>query len=201
MNLFSQRVFGYAFGIALSVAFAIALAIIVAQGVLSVLSVLVAILASLAISAAIAALIAGYRLPLRWGNGAYRAVMRRLAKKAIRASVSQAMTPVECLGIMEREGYVYLRLAIGSADGIAQGFPFQLLESTDNQLWGIVEVVNVEEHQCDCIPSVRLNEQFWASLESSMWHNTSPPPNVHLIVGYPPPIFEDMTVWLLDNWR
>lgn len=199
--LFNRKVFGYTFGVTLSIAFAVALAIVVTRDALSVLSVVLAVLASLVISTAIAALIAGYRLPVRWANGIYRKVMRKLAKRAIRASLSHAMTPVRCLGIMEREGYVYLRLGIGTSDGIREGFPFQLFESTDNQLWGIVEVVNVEEHRCDCIPVLRINEDFWAALESKMKRDTSPPSNVHLIVGYPPPIMAELTDWLLDNWR
>ncbi len=201
MERFSKRVFGYTFGIALSVAFAIALAIIVNRDVFDVSSVLLAVLASLAISAAAAALIAAYGLPMCWVNGGYRGVMRRLAKRAIRASLCQAMTPLRCLGIMEREGYVCLRLGIGSSNGIRVGFPFQLFESTDNQLWGIVQVVSVDEHRCDCIPVFRINEDFWAALESKMKWDTSPPPNVHLVLGYPPPIMEELTDWLLDNWR
>ena len=201
MDLFNTRAFAYTFGIALSIAFPIALAIIVTRDVLSVMCALTAILASLAISASIAALIAVYRLPLRWVIGTYRAVMRRLAKRAIRSSVSQAMTPVECLGIMETRGYVHLRLGIGSADGIREGFPFQLFESTANQLWGIVEVDNVEENQCDCVPLIRVNEEFWTALEDRMGIDTSPPPNVYLVVGFPPPVTKEFTDWLLDNWR
>ena len=201
MESFSRRAFWYTFGIAVSMSFAITLAVIVTQDRLTVLSVLLAILLSLGISVVSAALIACYRYPKRWLLSAVRSVMRKTAKRAIGYGLSQAMTPVRCLGIMEREGYVYLRLGIGISDGIREGFPFQVFESTDNQLWGIVEVVSVEEHRCDCIPVLRINEDFWAALERKMKCDTSPPSNVHLIVGYPPPVMLELTDWLLDNWR
>ena len=201
MNLFSQRVFGYAFGIALSVAFAVALAIIVARDVLSVLSVLVAILASLAISAAIAALIAGYRLPLRWGNGAYRAVMRRLAKKAIRASLSQAMTPIGCTGILETELGVAIKVQAGQLQGVANGARFNVYESTGNRLWGIIVAIEVRDNDCDCVPYDRVNEEFWAELENRMRTDTSAPPNVHLVLDVLEPGAIDDMMSLLDNWR
>ena len=201
MNLFSQRVFGYAFGIAVSMSFTIALAVIATQGRLTVLSVLLATLLSLGISVVLAALIACYRYPKRWSLSAVRAIMGWVAKRAICASLSHAMTPVECLGIMEIRGYVHLRLGVGSADGIREGFPFRLFESTANQLWGIVEVVNLEENECDCVPVIRVNEVFWTALEDRMRRDTSPPPNVYLVVGLPPPIMKELTDWLLDNWR
>ena len=200
MESFSGRIFAYTFSIALSIAFAVALAVVVTLDALSILNLLVAILASLAISVAIAVLVAGYGLPLQWVNGAYRAVMRILAKKAIRSSLSQAMTPVECLGIMEREGYVQLRLGIGSSSGISEGFSFQLLESTDNRQWGIVEVLNVGDTYSDCIPIVRSNEDFWAALEDRMRYDTSAPSNIHLVIDLPESYVE-WTEWLLDNWR
>ena len=199
MRLFSTRAFLYTFAIALGLSFAIALAIAATQGTITAPSVLVAVLASVGISAVIAALIAGYRLPVRWTTWAYRAVMRRLAKRAIRSSLTQAMTPIKCLGIMEREGYVQLRLDIGLSSGITEGFSFRLLESTDNRQWGIVEVVNVGDTHSDCIPIVRSNEDFWAALEDRMRYDTSPPSNIHLVIDLPESYME-WTEWLLDNW-
>ena len=201
MKLFSVKAFLYTFGIVSSMSFSIGLSVLATQGAITTPSVIVVVLASLGTSSVISTLIASYKLPLRWARWVYRSVMRRLAKRAIRSSLSQAMTPVSCLGIMETGGYVYLRLGIGSADGIRERFPFQLFESTANQLWGILEVVTVEENQCDCVPVIRVNEEFWTALENRMRSDTSPPPNVHLVVGLPPPIMKELSDWLLDNWR
>lgn len=201
MRLYSKLAFWTAFGIAFSGFLAIALTITNNHGRLTILTVLLVVVSSLVASTALAALIASFRYPIRWCISTYRLIMRILAKKAVRSSLTMSMTPVRCLGIMEREGYVQLRLGIGLSDGIIEGFPFQVLEATDSQLWGIVSVVLAEEYHCDCIPTDRVNESFWAALEGRIKTDTSPPPNVHFIVGYPPPIMKELTDWLLDNWR
>ena len=199
MKLFSKNVFWTVFGITLSAFLTVSLAVVATRGMLAASNVLMAVLAAVGISVALAALIAGYRLPVRWTTWAYRAVMRRLAKRAIRSSLTQAMTPIKCLGIMEREGYVQLRLDIGLSSGITEGFSFRLLESTDNRQWGMVEVVNVGDTHSDCIPIVRSNEDFWAALEDRMRYDTSSPSNIHLVIDLPESYME-WTEWLLDNW-
>ena len=202
MNLFSKRAFGYTFGIALSIAFAIALAIIVNRDVLSVLSVLVAVLASLGISAVIAALIAGYRLPVRWATWAYRAVMRKLAKRAIRSSLSHAMIPVKCLGIMPKEGTVALRIDYGETNGAKLDMWFNVHDCVNNELWGQVRIAETNEMTSLCVPSNRINEDFWEHLEERMRFDTSPP-NVYLVREIPPQFLEsvDELLEFLNNWR
>ena len=201
MDQFSTRAFAYAFAIASSIAFAIALAIILTQDVLSILSVLVAVLASIAISAAIAALVAGYGFPLRWTNGAYRTVMRRLAKKAIRSSLSHAMTPIDCTGILETDFGFALRVQAGGLQGITEGSRFNVHESTDNRLWGKVIAVEVRDDDCDCVPYDRVNEEFWVEIESRLRTDTSAPSNVHLIRDALDPGSLDGILRLLDDWR
>ena len=201
MNLFDRKVFRYIFAIVLALWLFAASVVIARYDAFSVESLLLSVSLGLCSSVVLAALVACYRYPKLWLVASLRSTMRRVAKKAIRSSLSQAMTPVSCLGIMETGGYVYLRLGIGSADGIRKGFPFQLFESTANQLWGIVEVVNVETNQCDCVPVIRVNEEFWTDLENRMRKDTSPPPNVHLVIGLPPPIMKELSDWLWDNWR
>ena len=199
MNRFDWRIFAFVFGTALAIVSLLfgVVGIIGNRGLPMAVSILLVILAAAIVSAAV---IACYEYPARWFRWTYRAVMRKLAKKAVRASLSQAMTPIECLGIMEREGYVQLRLSIGSSSGITEGFSFRLLESTDSQQWGIVEVVNVGDTHSDCIPIVRSNENFWAALEDRMRYDTSSPSNIHLMIDLPESYMQ-WTEWLLDNWR
>ncbi len=201
MEAFSGRVFGYAFGIALGIAFAVALTLVVAWNALSALSVLVAVLASLGISVAIAALIAGYRLPLVWSTRAYRAVMRRLARRAIRSSIAYAMTRVECLGILEIEGDVAIRVQAGQSQGVKEGTYFNVYEATDNRLWGVVRAVDVRDFDCDCIPYDMINPYFWEELENRVNTDTSKPANVYLVRDLPEAEIISTLAGLLDNWR
>ena len=201
MTLFNMKLFSYTFGITLSITFAVALAIVVTQDALSVLSVTVAVLASLAISATIAAPIAGYRLPVRCVNGIYRKVMRRQAKRAIRESLSNATTRVECSGILEIDVRVALRVRAGLTAGVSEGTQFNVYESTNNQLWGSVVAINVREADCDCIVSDRANVEFWEKLEDRMRYNTEKPPNIHLVRELPIAYLLEQVESLLDAWR
>ena len=199
MESFSGRVFGYAFGIALGIAFAVALTLVVAWNALSALSVVVAVLASLGISVAIAALIAGYRLPLVWSTRAYRAVMRRLAKRAIRSSIAYVRAPVKCLGIMEREGTVALRIAYGDGDGAKRDILFSVHDFVNHELWGQVKIVEAGESTSLCIPSDIINTDFWEHLEGRMRFDSSPP-GVYLVRVLPPHLEESVDE-LLNDWR
>ena len=201
MRLFSTRAFLYTFAIALSLSFAIALAIVATQGMIAASSVLISVLASLGISAAIAALIAGYRLPLRWATWAYRAFMRRLAKRAIRSSLSYSMMPIECTGILEIDNEVALQIRAGTSDGIRDGHQFNVYESMNNELWGRVVAINVRPFDCDCITTDRVNIEFWRELERRMRYNTSKPPNVHLVRDLPVIFLMEQVERLLDDWR
>ena len=201
MNLFSQRVFGYAFGIALGIAFAVALAAVIYWDAFSILNVFIALVASLAISAVLATLVASYKLPRLYVERVYRAVMRRLAKKAIRSSLSYAMMPIECTGILETDFGFAVRIQAGGLQGVTEGSRFNVHESTDNRLWGKVFAVEVRDNDCDCVPYDRVNEAFWAELESRVRTDTSAPSNVHLVRDTLESGSLDGILRLLDDWR
>ena len=201
MAIFSGGAFGYTFSLVLSLSFAALLTWVGERGTLSLVAIVQIGMASFGIAIFAATFVGFFRLPLRWLRRAYFGVMRMLARRTIYASIAQVMIPVECLGIMEREGYVNLRLKMGSTDGIREGFPFKVLENTGNRLWGTIMAVSVDEYECLCIPISMNNENFWSSLESRMRFDPSPPSHVHFVAGYPSPMMEELIYWLLDNWR
>ena len=157
----------------------------------------------LALVTILATLSACYRFPVRWCSWIYRAVMRRLAKRTIRASWSQAMNPVKCLGIMERNDGVALRIDYGELDNARIGLLFDVYDSVNGERWGRVEVVEVSQKTSLCVPtdvvSEEINREFWEHLESRMRYDTSAP-KVYLTLALPTDLRE-LVESILENWR
>lgn len=183
MEYFNKRLFAYAYPIAASVSIAIALAIIVGRGDFAIIDVFVDVILALLASAVIAGLIAAYGLFLRGWVWTYRAVMRKLAARALTSALSQAKkTRVECSGIIEMQGTLALRILAGRSQGIQSGDKLNLHEATGGAYWGSVVAANVRESDCDCLPQDRANVDFGESLEDRMNRDTSKPPNVYLVL-------------------
>lgn len=157
---------------------------------------------SLLIAVVFSALGGFYRYFARRGVVVYRAAMRPLAKRAIRSSLKQAMTPMACVGIMDREGTVHLKIRI--AEGVYAGNGSQLcvVEATDDEPWGIIEVVQAttKGDYAICKPIDRQNVDFWQSLERRMKTDTSPPQNIRVVREFPPDFLEPVEK-LLNEWR
>ncbi len=201
MQSFNRRAFWYTFGIAVSMSFAVLLAVIVTQGMFTPLNVLLAIILSSGIAVVSAALIASYRYAIRWSLAAFRSVMRRIAKSAVRASLSHAMTRVGCSGILEIDGGIGLKVQVGKSHGINEGSRFSVYEGTNNERWGGVVAVDVGDCYCDCVPYDRENTVFWEKLEDRMKSDTSPPPHVYLVRDVEETKLIEAISELLDNWR
>ena len=200
MVAFNGKLFWYIFGIAASIFFAIVLTIIVRQGIFTVANVLLAILSSLSASALMAAVIAVYRIPLAGFGWAYRLIMRSLARRAFRSSLSHAMTPIECLGILERRGGVALRIGIGSAEYSEFDQILHVYDAANKELWGRINLVEIQSSTCIYEPIDRVNPRFWEHLEDIMRHNTSPPPGIYIVRELPDSILA-VVERLLNNWR
>ena len=84
-----------------------------------------------------------YRYFVRRAIAVYRSIMRRLAKHAVRSSLKQAMTPMDCAGIMDREGTVYLKIRIAEGVYAENGSQLRVVEATNDEPWGVIEVVQV----------------------------------------------------------
>ena len=199
MRQFNNKVFVWVFGVASSILFAIALTIVVSQNILGFVNVLLAVISSLSASVVLGAMIASYRYPGRWFALMYRRLIRRLALGAIEASMAHATTRTACMGILNRNGTVALKIQAGELHGVVHDLSFHVYEATDDQLWGRVSVVDLDELTSLCEPFDRINEEFWERLEDRMNHDTSPP-NVYLIQELPTDLLE-LVKRLLNNWR
>ena len=201
MNLFDRKVFRYIFAIVLALWLFAASVVIARYDAFSVESLLLSVSLGLCSSVVLAALLACYRYPKLWLVASLRSIMRRVAKKAIRLSLSSAMVPVECTGILDIDDEVALQIRVGTSNGITNGQQFNVYESTNNELWGRVVAINVRPFDCDCVPTDRVNIKFWQELERRMRYNTSKPPNVHLVRDLPVTYLTEQVENLLDNWR
>ena len=201
MNLFDRKVFRYIFAIVLALWLFAASVVIARYDAFSVESLLLSLSLGLCSSVVLAALVACYRYPKLWLVASLRSTMRRVAKKAIRLSLSSAMVPVECTGILDIDDEVALQIRVGTSNGITNGQQFNVYESTNNELWGRVVAINVRPFDCDCVPTDRVNIKFWQELERRMRYNTSKPPNVHLVRDLPVTYLTEQVENLLDNWR
>ena len=75
---------------------------------------------SLVTGLVLAALIASYRYFTSIALALYRSIVRPLAKHAVRSSLKQAMTPMTCTGILDRNGTVHLKVALSDSGGIGE---------------------------------------------------------------------------------
>ena len=184
MEYFNKGLFVGAFTFVAGVLITVTLAIIVGRGDIAIDNVVIVAIVVLLASAVIAVLIAAYRVYPRGCVWIYRAVMRRLATRALRAlnsALSQvSQTRFECSGISEIQGAVALRILAGRTQGIQSGDKFNLYEATGDACWGSVVAIDVRESYCDCRLHDRKNEKFWETLEDRMMYDTSKPPNVYL---------------------
>lgn len=162
---------------------------------------LVIVVFGLAVLAALAAFTGFYPYFVRLAVKAYRSIMRRLAKHALRSSLKQAMTPMTCAGIMDKEGTVHLKIRIAEGVFAGNGSHLSVVEATNDEPWGIIEVVQVtKDDYAICKPIDRQNVDFWQSLERRMKTNTSPPQNIRVVKEFPPDFLESVEN-LLNEWR
>ena len=196
---FNRKLFAFSFTVWLAISLYVVSRVDAQSAMfLTVNFVLVVVIVLLA-SAVLAALMACYRYPIRWLLRLYRSTMRSLAKRAIHASLSYAMIPVRCLGITTREGIVALRINYGAIAGARRSMLFNVHDSVNDELWGQVIIVETGELTSLCVPSNRINGDFWEHLEGRMRFDPSPP-NVYLVRELPPHFSESVDEFL-DNWR
>ena len=156
---------------------------------------------SLLIAVFFSALVGFYRYFARLVVVVYRAAVRSLAKHAIRSSLRQAVTPMDCVGIMDREGTVHLKIRIAEGVYAGNGSQLRVVEATNDEPWGIIEVVQVTNGDyAICKPVDRQNVEFWQSLERRMKTDTSPPQNIRIVREFPPDFLEPVEK-LLNEWR
>ena len=149
----------------------------------------------------LAALIASYRYFTSIALALYRSIVRPLAKHAVRSSLKQAMTPMTCTGILDRNGTVHLKVSLSDSGGIGEDDLLYVQEAVNHDRWGVVSVVEyVEERFVVCTPIDRVNPQFWEHLENRMGFDTTAPDNINLIRAMPTD-YQRVVENFLDDWR
>lgn len=127
-------------------------------------------------SVVLAALMASYRYWTGLAVSLYRSAVRAIAKHAVRSSLKQAMTPMTCTGILDRNGTVHLKVELSDSDVIGKDDQLYVHEEADDDLWGVVRVVEyLEERSVICTPINRINPEFWEHLEDRMKVDTGAP--------------------------
>ena len=155
----------------------------------------------LVIGTVLAALLASYRYLTELATKIYRSIVRPLAKHAVRSSLKQAMTPMNCTGILDRNGTVHLNVALGDSDVIGEDDLLYVYEEADDKLWGVVRVVeHIPDSHLICTPTNRVNPQFWGHLEDRVGFDTSAPENIYLIRAMPLD-YQRVVENFLDDWR
>ena len=197
MKRFNVKVFLYSLPIAIGIALSVALVAIIDVRAASSRTVAATVVLSLLSSGAFSVVVASYGYVFSAMRWSYRGVIRTIAKRAIRASLSDALTPIACLGIIDRNGTVALRIAAGRTDGMVPELPLNVYDAVNSTLWGRVKVVEVSDTIAFCEPYDRINPSLWNHLEDRMRTDTSPP-NVFLVPEVP---VLDAVLHLLDNWR
>ena len=156
---------------------------------------------SLVTGLVLAALIASYRYFTSIALALYRSIVRPLAKHAVRSSLKQAMTPMTCTGILDRNGTVHLKVALSDSGVIGENDLLYVQETVNHDRWGVVSVVEyVEERFVVCTPIDRVNPQFWEHLENRMGFDTTAPDNINLIRAMPTD-YQRVVENFLDDWR
>ena len=108
---------------------------------------------------------------------------------------------MDCAGIMDREGTVYLKIRIAEGVYAENGSQLRVVEATNDEPWGVIEVVQVTKGDyAICKPIDRQNVEFWQSLERRMKTDTSPPQNIRIVREFPPDFLEPVEN-LLNEWR
>lgn len=199
MRRFNRKAFLFIFGIASSILFAVGLTIVVNLNLLGFVTVLLAIIFSLLSSFILAALLACYRYPGQLFIWIYRGIMRRLAKRAFRSSLSYAMTRIACLGILEINGGVGLRVDLNAAEISEILWMLNVYDAANNDLWGRVNFVEAQDSSCIYEPLDRTNPEFWEYLEGRMKFDTTAP-SVYLVLEPPSNLITSVD-HLLNAWR
>ena len=201
MMLFSKKLFAYSFPVWLAISLYVASKCDAGLEPLTLDNLAIPVIAALAATILLAGLTACFGYPKRWPLAATRAVMRKIAKRAIRASLSHALTRIECSGILEIDGGVALQVVAGTSNGVAEKMSFIVYEATSDQLWRRVEARNVRDFDCDCVPFDRENGEFWQTFEDRKRHNTGKPPNIYLLRDISEIYLMEEVNNLLDNRR
>ena len=128
-------------------------------------------------------------------------VMAWITMRTIKSAVGSQSGIVQASGIASMESDVSIGLSVGSQNGAFQGQKFVVFNTTNQEKWGVLEVIEVRECSCVCLVFDRTNTEFWNDLERRMQYDPSPPKGVSIRMEIPEEVIYDWLPKLLISWR
>lgn len=126
-------------------------------------------------------------LSIAFGNrifiqNTFRRVWIAFAKKMVRKYIENQMreysSQISILGLTNNSGTVNLTLEAGSSNGISPGTMLDVVTDPGGEVYGEVQVIQINDGTCMVLPTNRINIEFWEKLEDRMKYDPSPPPNI-----------------------
>ncbi len=108
----------------------------------------------------------------------WTATARRIVWQSIENQMREYSSQIRILGLNNNSGTVNLILEAGSSNGISSGMMFDIVTDPGGEIYGEVQVVQIEDSSCTVSPANRINTEFWEKLEDRMKYDPSSPPNI-----------------------
>ena len=130
-----------------------------------------------------------------------KGAMTWITLKAVAKAIAAQAVFVETNGITSLDGDVGFGLSVGEEDGIRPGHKFVVLNTADQERWGVLEARLVSDTYCHCSVFDKINPEFWADLERRMRYDASPPRGITIRREIPEEQLLDWLRALLKTWR
>lgn len=124
-----------------------------------------------------------------------------IALMVVKSAVESQRGTVEASGITSVEDDVGVGLSVGLQDGVFQGQRFVVLNTANQEKWGVLEVTDIQERSCVCSVFDRTNPEFWDDLVRRMRRDASPPRGVTIRREIPEEVLYDWLQRILKSWR
>jgi len=85
---------------------------------------------------------------------------------------------IEILEKVAGDSGVELIFNIGKNEGIREGNFLSIVTEYGNDLWGVVNIIHVDENKCRGEVISKINLDFWRKMEKEMYSDASPPPHL-----------------------
>lgn len=130
-----------------------------------------------------------------------KAVRVWITLKTVRKAVESQTGTVQISGITPIENNVGIGLSVGLQDGVFPGQRFVVLNTANQEKWGVLEVSEVWDRYCVCSVSDRTNPEFWDNLDSRIRSDAAPPGGVTIRREIPEEALYDWLQRILKSWR
>lgn len=110
--------------------------------------------------------------------GVRMAFAKKMARKYIENQMREYSSQIPILGLTNNSGTVNLILEAGSSNGISPGMMLDVVTDPGGEIYGEVQVIQIDNSRCTVSPTNRINSKFWEKLEDRMNHDPSSPPNI-----------------------